>query len=173
MFESGAVICLGLVMWFSRTSWRTRMWLLSHPLALDILTFVVLVLLHWGTFSGVMAATVGALMVSVMLTCGTQSIRPYREWQVHSRHVGYQRASQMKNEQLDTHTYEWHPVSRLVHPTTRSNRVATTEVNAHRLTVAIANISTLKKYSAKNELQRQMNPGAASFLILCISLPTT
>jgi hypothetical protein len=68
MFESGAVICLGLVMWFSRTSWRTRMWLLSHPLALDILTFVFLVLLHWGTFSGVMAATVGALMVSVMLT---------------------------------------------------------------------------------------------------------
>lgn len=68
MFESGAVICLGLVMWFSRTSWRTRMWLLSHPLALDILTFVLLVFLHWGTFSGVMAATVGALMVSVMLT---------------------------------------------------------------------------------------------------------
>lgn len=73
MFESGAVICLGLVMWFSRTSWRTRLWLLSHPLAIDILVFVLLTLIHWGTFSGVMAATVGALMVSVLLTCGRKA----------------------------------------------------------------------------------------------------
>lgn len=70
MFESGAVVCLGLVMWFSKMSWRTRMRLLSHPLAVDILVFTLLTLIHWGTFSGVMAATVGALMTSVLLTAG-------------------------------------------------------------------------------------------------------
>jgi hypothetical protein len=73
MFESGAVVCLGLVMWFSKCSWRTRMMLLSHPLAVDILVFTILTILHWGTFSGVMAATVGALMTSVLLTAGRKS----------------------------------------------------------------------------------------------------
>lgn len=73
MFESGAVVCLGLVMWFSKCSWRTRMMLLSHPLAVDILVFTVLTMIHWGTFSGVMAATVGALMTSVLLTMGRKA----------------------------------------------------------------------------------------------------
>ena len=46
------------------------MMLLSHPLAVDSLVFTILTMIHWGTFSGVMAATVGALMTSVLLTCG-------------------------------------------------------------------------------------------------------
>ncbi len=70
MFESGAVVCLGLCMWFGKCSWRTRMMLLSHPLAVDILVFTVLTLIHWGTFTGVMAATIGAVMTSVLLTAG-------------------------------------------------------------------------------------------------------
>jgi len=49
------------------------MWMLSHPLAIDILVFTVLTVIHWGTFSGVMAATVGALMCSVLLTAGRKS----------------------------------------------------------------------------------------------------
>ena len=73
MFESGAVVCLGLAMWFGKCSWRIRMHLLSHPLALDILVFVLLTMIHWGTFSGVMAATVGALMCSVLITAGRKA----------------------------------------------------------------------------------------------------
>jgi hypothetical protein len=73
MFESGAVVCLGLAMWFGKCSWRMRMRLLSHPLAVDILVFTILTIVHWGTFSGVMAATVGALMTSVLLTCGRKA----------------------------------------------------------------------------------------------------
>jgi hypothetical protein len=70
MLESGAVVCLGLVMWFTKCGWRTRLFLLSHPLAIDILVFVVLTIIHWGTFSGVMAATAGALMTSLLLSLG-------------------------------------------------------------------------------------------------------
>lgn len=70
MFESGAIISLGLIMWFAKCSWKTRIRLLSHPLALDILVFTVLTLLHWGTFSGVMAATIGAVMTSVLISAG-------------------------------------------------------------------------------------------------------
>jgi len=70
MFESGAVVCLGLAMWFGKCSWRTRLMLLSHPLAIDILIFTILTAVHWGTFSGVMSATIGAVMASVLLTIG-------------------------------------------------------------------------------------------------------
>lgn len=73
MFESGAVVCLGLAMWFGKCSWRTRMLLLSHPLAVDILVFTILTMIHWGTFSGVMAATVGAAMTSVLLSAGRKA----------------------------------------------------------------------------------------------------
>lgn len=73
MFESGAIICFGLAMMFGKCSWRTRMWMLSHPLAIDIMCFTLLCVLHWGTFSGVMAATVGAAMCSVLLTCGRKA----------------------------------------------------------------------------------------------------
>lgn len=70
MFTSGLAVCLGLVMWFSRCKWKTRMKLLSNPLAVDICVFAFLTLLHWGTFTGVMAATIGALMTSVLLSAG-------------------------------------------------------------------------------------------------------
>ena len=70
MFESGAVVCFGLAMWFAKCSWRTRVRILSYPLAIDIVVFVALTMIHWGTFNGVMAATVGALMTSVLLTLG-------------------------------------------------------------------------------------------------------
>lgn len=70
MFESGAIVALGLIMWFMKCSWRTRMRILSHPLAIDLTVFAFLTAIHWGTFSGVMAATIGAVMCSILLTCG-------------------------------------------------------------------------------------------------------
>ncbi len=70
MFESGALVCLGLVMWFTKCSWTTRIKILSYPLAVDLLVFGFLTIIHWGTFSGVMAATVGALMTSMLMTAG-------------------------------------------------------------------------------------------------------
>jgi len=78
MFTSGAVIALAIALWFSKLSWRARMRLLSHPLMLDICVFIVITALHWGTFSGVMAAAVGALMVSVMIS-GARNLWGYTE----------------------------------------------------------------------------------------------
>lgn len=68
MFSSGAAICLGLTVMFARCSWKTRMWMLSHALVMDIAVFVLLTMLHWGTYTGVMAATIGAVMVSLLIT---------------------------------------------------------------------------------------------------------
>lgn len=70
MIEMGIVVAVGLAFTFFKLSWRSRLRLLSHPLAMDIAVFALLNWLHWGTFSGVMVAAVGALACSVMLTFG-------------------------------------------------------------------------------------------------------
>jgi len=74
MLESGFIICLGLVMWFSKCSWKTRITLLSHPLKLDISVFVLVTALHFGTFSGLMGAAVASLMCSLLITLGRKHL---------------------------------------------------------------------------------------------------
>lgn len=68
MLESGFIIALGLSFMFMKMGWRSRMRMLSHPLALDIAVFTLVTFLHWGTYSGVMAAAVAALLTSVLIT---------------------------------------------------------------------------------------------------------
>lgn len=70
MFEMGFAVGLGLLVIMFKAPWRYRMMLLSNPVKADLVVFTVLTALHWGTFSGVMAATIGALMVSIILSVG-------------------------------------------------------------------------------------------------------
>jgi hypothetical protein len=70
IIESGLIVALGLLFTFLKCSWKTRMKMLSHPLAMDVLIFVALNILHWGTFSGVMVAATGALVCSGLLSLG-------------------------------------------------------------------------------------------------------
>lgn len=70
MIEMGIVVAIGMMVTFFKLSWRARLRMLSHPLAMDIAVFILLNWLHWGTFSGVMVAAVGALACSMMLSAG-------------------------------------------------------------------------------------------------------
>ena len=70
IIESGCIVAVGLLFIFFKCSWRTRLRMLSNPLAMDLLIFVLLTILHWGTFTGVMVATTGAMICSGMLTLG-------------------------------------------------------------------------------------------------------
>lgn len=70
IIESGIIVALGLVLWFFKMSWKNRIKMLSYPLALDVSIFVVLTLIHWGTFSGVMAAATGSLICSGLISLG-------------------------------------------------------------------------------------------------------
>ena len=70
MIEMGIVVGLGLLVMFWKMGWRKRMWMLSNPLFMDIIIFVALTAIHWGTFSGLMVAAVGALFCSVTLSIG-------------------------------------------------------------------------------------------------------
>lgn len=56
MLEMGLIVGLGLLVMFAKLGWQGRMRLLSNPLAADIAIFLLLTVLHWGTFSGVMVA---------------------------------------------------------------------------------------------------------------------
>ena len=64
----GVVVGIGLLVSLVKMSWAWRMRMLSYPLTIDMLIFIALVLLHWGTFSGVMVASVGAMTCSLVLS---------------------------------------------------------------------------------------------------------
>lgn len=68
MIEMGVVVGIGLLVTLVKMSWAWRMRVLSNPILLDVIIFTALMLLHWGTFSGVMVATIGALTCSVVLS---------------------------------------------------------------------------------------------------------
>lgn len=68
MIEMGVVVGIGLLVTLVKMNWKWRMSLLSNPLTVDILIFIALCLIHWGTFSGVMVATVGAMTCSLTLS---------------------------------------------------------------------------------------------------------
>ena len=70
MFEAGIFVALGLIVTFCKVSWRWRLRILSNPVLCDISVFTLLVVIHWGTFTGVMAATIGAFICSLLLAAG-------------------------------------------------------------------------------------------------------
>lgn len=74
MLEAGFLVALGILVMLARLPWRHKLWMTSNPLACDVICFIALTGIHWGTFSGVMAATVGALFCSVMLSLARRII---------------------------------------------------------------------------------------------------
>ena len=70
MFETGLAIFLGLVFIFIKLKRRTMLRLLRHDMAIDVAVTLLTVAIHWGTFSGVMAATIGAGIVSIVISFG-------------------------------------------------------------------------------------------------------
>jgi hypothetical protein len=74
IIESGLIVALGLTfMWF-KCPWKKRMWMLSNPLLMDVIVFIMLNILHWGSFSGVMVAATGSLICSGLITVGRKCL---------------------------------------------------------------------------------------------------
>lgn len=65
MFETGLAIFLGLVFIFIKLKRRTMLRLLNHDMAIDVFVTLLTLVIHWGSFSGVMAATFAGLLTSV------------------------------------------------------------------------------------------------------------
>ena len=65
MFETGFAIFLGLVFIFIKLKRRTMLRALNHDMAIDVFVTLLTLAIHWGSFSGVMAATFAGLLTSV------------------------------------------------------------------------------------------------------------
>ena len=74
IIESGVIIFLGLLFIFIKLPRRWALRLLGRPLALDLVVSTAAYILHWGTFSGVMAAAVAGLMCSGFTAVGRWAI---------------------------------------------------------------------------------------------------
>lgn len=64
IIESGVIIFLGMLLLGLKLKAKTSLTLLGHPLALDFSVSAFAFIMHYGTFSGVMAAAVAGLMCS-------------------------------------------------------------------------------------------------------------
>ncbi len=65
MFTTGFAIFLGLVFIFIKLPRRTMLRWLRYDMLLDVAVTLLVLAIHFGTFSGVMAATFAGLLTSV------------------------------------------------------------------------------------------------------------
>ncbi len=65
MLSTGFTIFIGVVLILAKLPRRTMLRVLKHDLLLDVAVSLITLMIHWGTFSGVMAATVAGLLTSL------------------------------------------------------------------------------------------------------------
>ena len=68
MIENRIIVGIGLLVTLVKMTWKWRMYMMSNPLVVDMIIYIALLLIHWGTYSGVMVVTVGAMTCSLTLT---------------------------------------------------------------------------------------------------------
>lgn len=73
MIAAGLAVGIGLLVTMLKMNWKWRMHVLSNPLFMDAIIFVAMLLIHWGTFSGVMAATIGATVCSLSISAARKA----------------------------------------------------------------------------------------------------
>lgn len=66
MFVTGFIVFLGVALILIKLPRRLALRALKYDLLIDIAVSCVVLLIHFGTFSGVMAATVAGLLTSIM-----------------------------------------------------------------------------------------------------------
>jgi hypothetical protein len=74
IIESGIIIFIGLLLLAIKLPLRTNLKLLGRPLAVDLTASVLAYILHYGTFTGVMAAAVAGLMCSGFTSVSRKAI---------------------------------------------------------------------------------------------------
>jgi NhaP-type Na+/H+ or K+/H+ antiporter len=78
MIETGFLIFASVGLLLAKLPRRTALRVLKHDLSLDLAVTALVLIIHWGTFSGVMAATVAGLMTS-LATSGLKRLVGYAD----------------------------------------------------------------------------------------------
>jgi nucleoside permease NupC len=76
MLTTGFMIFLGVALILIKLPRRLMLRALKHDLLIDLAVTALVLLIHWGTFSGVMAATVAGLLTS-LATSGLKRLFGY------------------------------------------------------------------------------------------------
>ena len=66
MLATGFIVFLGVFLIFIKLPVKTSLTWLGRPLLLDVGISALVAALHWGTFSGMMAAAVAGMLCSVV-----------------------------------------------------------------------------------------------------------
>ena len=65
MIETGFMVFLGVALILWKLPRRMMLKALNHDVALDLMVSVLVLVIHWGTLGGTMAAAVAGLMTSI------------------------------------------------------------------------------------------------------------
>lgn len=76
MLATGFTIFLGVTLLLTKLPRRTALRILKYDLALDLMVTAAVLIIHFGTFSGLMAATVAGLLMS-LATSGMKRLVGY------------------------------------------------------------------------------------------------
>ena len=76
MILTGLTVFVGVLLILIKLPRRMMLKALNRPLWIDLFVSLVTMVVHWGTFSGVMAATVAGLLTS-MATSGARRLVGY------------------------------------------------------------------------------------------------
>ena len=78
MLATGFLIFTGVALILAKLPRRMMLRVLKHDLLLDIAVSLIVLMIHFGTFSGVMAATVAGLLTS-LATSGLKRLIGYAD----------------------------------------------------------------------------------------------
>ena len=81
MFATGSAVFLALLLILAKLPRRWLLRLLHHDIALDVGVTLLVMFLHWGSFDGVMAATVAGLMTSFATSAAKRLVGYIRDGQ--------------------------------------------------------------------------------------------
>lgn len=79
MFATGTAVFLALVLILAKLPRRLMLRLLRYDVMLDIGVTVLVMFVHWGSFDGVMAATVAGLLTSFATTAAKRLVGYIRD----------------------------------------------------------------------------------------------
>ena len=82
MFMTGFMVFLGTAALLAKLPRRKMLRALHHDAAVDVAVTVLVLAVHWGTFSGVMAASIAGLLTS-MLTSSMRKLVGHSDGQMY------------------------------------------------------------------------------------------
>jgi hypothetical protein len=81
MFATGSAVFLALLLILAKLPRRLMLRMLRYDVALDVGVTLLVMFLHWGSFDGVMAATVAGLMTSFATSAAKRLVGYIRDGQ--------------------------------------------------------------------------------------------